>query len=80
MGFGTVIQPTLGPPQPAYSPPPPVLAATEPNAQPSQPQGFDDYYDDPNYPRRIPMVRKPCILNFQMYFDQSLRSKLVFLI
>lgn len=62
MGFGTVIlQPTAGPPQPAYSPPPPVLAATESNAQPPQPRGFDDYYGDPYYPQRIPMVTTPCI-------------------
>lgn len=64
MGWGTVlVQPTAGPPPPAvgsYSPPPQqVLAETEPVAQPSQPRGYDNYYDDRDYPRRVPMVRRP---------------------
>ncbi len=67
MGWGTVlVQPTAGPPPPAYSPPPqPVLAATEPVAPPAAPRGYDDYYDDSNYPRRVPMVRSQIPMYFQ---------------
>lgn len=69
MGFGTVmLQPTVGPPAGgSYSPPPqPVLATTEPIPQQSAQPAYDNYFDDPTYPRRVPMVRMVIIFEFRM--------------
>ena len=83
MGLGTVLlQPTMGPPAPSPSPPPqPVLATTTEPDPPAQPPAYDNYFDDPSYPRRVPMVRTNVFTKIQMYIYDHLwndRSKQLF--